>query len=82
MASEVELMAKNPKGGCFAKVHDVFTLTCSAYNEVDTDIPSSAAANSNNKAFSSFKTPSEVPTAPGVGGRVRLPQVSSVSGIY
>jgi len=79
MASEVELMAKNPKGGCFAKVHDVFTLTCSAYNEVDTDIPSSAAANSNNKAFSSFKTPSEVPTAPGVGGRVRLPQVSSAS---
>lgn len=31
-------------------------------------------------AFSSFKTPSEVPIAPGVGGYARWPQSSPVSG--
>ena len=49
MASQVEPMAKNPTGGCFAKVHDVFTLTCSANNKADTDIPSASAAKNNSK---------------------------------
>lgn len=80
MASQVEPMAKNPTGGCFAKVHDVFTLTCSANNKADTDIPSASAAKNNSKAaFSSFKTPSEVPTTTDVGGCVRWPPASSAS---
>ena len=49
MASEVEPMAKNPTRGFFAKVHDVFTLTCFSYNKVDTDIPSASAAKNNSK---------------------------------
>lgn len=79
MASEVEQVAKNATGSCFAKVHDVFTLTCSTSSKTDADSPSSAAANNNTKAFSSFKTPSEVPTAPGVGGYARWPQSSPAS---
>lgn len=79
MASEVEQVAKNATGSCFAKVHDVFTLTCSSYSKTDADSPSSAAANNNTKAFSSFKTPSEVPTAPGVGGYARWLQSSPAS---
>lgn len=49
MVSEVEPVAKNATGSCFAKVHDVFTLTYSAYSKTDADSPSSAAANNNTK---------------------------------
>ena len=49
MAYEVEPMDKNNSGGFFAKFHDVFTLTCSANNKADTDIPSASAAKNNSK---------------------------------
>ena len=48
MVSEVEPMAKNTIG-FFENFHNVFTLTCSAYNKADTDIPSSFATKNNSK---------------------------------
>ena len=45
----MEPMAKNPTRDCFAKVHDVFILTCLAYNKAYTNIPSASTAKNNIK---------------------------------
>eukprot|EP01018_Ginkgo_biloba_P000072 Gb_16933 [translate_table: standard] len=73
MASAMEPVVKNPTGGCFAKVHDVFTLT-----KGNSDIPSSVSQNTNT-AFSSFKKPGKAPAASETIGGLDRPKTFCAS---
>ncbi|KAH9292081.1 hypothetical protein KI387_037118, partial [Taxus chinensis] len=62
MASAVEPVIQTSTAGCFAKVHDVFSMACSGNEKQVIDALSSAP--NTYAAFSSFKRPGESSAAP------------------